>query len=202
MRPTPRRAWGPVGGQGGGGQDHAAAGEAATELVPRPGQPAADRAGRASEPSCRLVEGEALDTSRLGFATNARTNIRNFTSDLASSATFNPTAYHQLEDHSWRAVRQLPARPEPRQRLDAAAGRLDGDGRRHAERERPRCDEDARRVRRGSASRSATGSSSRPRCARTRTARSARTSRAWCTRRSALSCVDLGRELLPEASVH
>ena len=49
--------------QGGGGQDDAAAGEAAAELVARPGQPAAERAGGPSQSSRRLVEGQALEVA-------------------------------------------------------------------------------------------------------------------------------------------
>ena len=45
------------------GKDDAAAGQAAAELVAGPGQPAADRAGRAAEPSGRLVERQALEVA-------------------------------------------------------------------------------------------------------------------------------------------
>ncbi len=45
------------------GKHDAAAGQADPELLPRPGQPAAERAGRASEATGGLVEGEALEVA-------------------------------------------------------------------------------------------------------------------------------------------
>ncbi len=49
--------------QRGGGQGDTAACQADAELLPRPGQPAAERPGRASEPPGGLVEGEALEVA-------------------------------------------------------------------------------------------------------------------------------------------
>jgi len=51
-----------------------------------------DYTGRTDTDLCRRGNCSDFGTSRLGFATNARANLRNFTADLASSATFNPTA--------------------------------------------------------------------------------------------------------------
>jgi TonB-linked SusC/RagA family outer membrane protein len=50
-----------------------------------------DYTSRTDSDLCRRGNCSDFGTSRLGFATNARANIRNFTADLASSATFNPT---------------------------------------------------------------------------------------------------------------
>ncbi len=49
-----------------------------------------DYSSRTDTDLCRRGNCSDFGTSRLGFATNARANIRNFTTDLASSATFNP----------------------------------------------------------------------------------------------------------------
>ncbi len=51
------------GGHRGGGQDHAAADEGASKLLACAGQPAAERAGRASEASGGLIQGEALEVA-------------------------------------------------------------------------------------------------------------------------------------------
>ncbi len=48
-------------GDGRGGQDDAAAGQATAELVARPGQPAPDRPGRPVQPAGHLVEGQPLE---------------------------------------------------------------------------------------------------------------------------------------------
>ena len=49
-----------------------------------------DYTNRTDTDLCRRGNCSDFGTSRLGFATDARANIRNFTTDLASSATFNP----------------------------------------------------------------------------------------------------------------
>jgi len=49
-----------------------------------------DYTGRVDSELCRRGNCSDFGTSRQGFSSNSRTNIRNFTVDMASSATFNP----------------------------------------------------------------------------------------------------------------
>ncbi|MEP6733835.1 MAG: SusC/RagA family TonB-linked outer membrane protein [bacterium] len=51
-----------------------------------------DYASRTDSDLCRRANCSDFGTNRLGFATNSRANIRNFSADFASSATLNPTA--------------------------------------------------------------------------------------------------------------
>jgi TonB-linked SusC/RagA family outer membrane protein len=50
-----------------------------------------DYTGRTDTDLCRFGNCSDFSTNRLGFAANSRTNIRNFTVDLASSESFTPT---------------------------------------------------------------------------------------------------------------
>ena len=134
---------------------------------------------------CRLGQCADFGTNRQGFATDARTNIRNFTTNLGSTANWQPLAWLNLKttgglqyvnykrDENSAQGSQLPP---------GAQNPGDGDDPERG------CRDDGFRIRSVSSSRrlprSATGSSSRPRSERTRTARSARTSSASITRKA------------------
>ena len=66
---------------------------ATVQLVSGRGDVGLDLTDRQDTQLCRVGEGADFGTNRLGFATDARTNTRNFTANLSGTASWNPRVW-------------------------------------------------------------------------------------------------------------